>query len=319
MTKETKQCIHPEHWIHSKKKKPLDIPSDAKYCIYCGQPQYDVSGDIESIKQQLSRFESNFARYIDNTLSIKKDVSAIARDTTKKVEAIEERIVVLEGKFDSVSKKLNEDKNMINQLCQTLLELIIQDPDMKKFGEAIRSFTSSSIEYISDIIIDEFLSEGKRLTQILKLVIEIDALLEGKTGSFVEKIKEIANETETIVKDYEPIRLNIVPFEEYISQNVSDFVKAAPVDMYINAVKDIYIESIRNFAKMCKQNIDKWAIIRFSRKDIELEKFIEKDIPVLFKIIEDEKDNMKPDVKSQIEALQQELFSLSGFSKIDLA
>lgn len=151
------------------------------------------------------------------------------------------------------------------------------------------------------------------------MVTEINALLKGKTEHFVEKIKKIADEAGTVISDYEPISLDIVPFEEYISQNVKDFAKATPVDVYIEAVKDRYIESIRNFAKKCKQNIDKWAIIRLSRKDIELEKFIEKDIPILFKFIEDEKDNMEPDVKNQIETLQQKLFSFSGLSKIDLA
>lgn len=134
MEKETKQCIHPEHWIHSKKNKSLDIPSDAKYCIYCGQPQYDISGDIEGIKQQLSRFESNFARYIDNTLSLKKDVSATSRDIVKKIGAMEEQIIILEGKVDLVAKNLNEDRNVINQLCQALLEITIQDRCEKIWG-----------------------------------------------------------------------------------------------------------------------------------------------------------------------------------------
>jgi len=311
---ETKKCIHSRHPVHSEKKKPLDIPIDAEYCIYCGLPQYDMSEAIENIKQVVDEFKKGLAEF---SPSPKQEINE-KDPIMQKTETAMNKLMDLGNRIEALEKTANEGNDIINKLCQALLDITNQDPDMRKFGESVHSFTSNLVKEVSYIIIDECLSEGKRLMQILALVIEVNALLGGKADFLVEKIKKITDEAKMSIEDYDPASFDMIPFADYISQNARDFVKISPVDMYLKAVKDMYAESLHEFAKRVNQNISKWRDVWSKRDDIEFEKIVKNDIPILFKIIEAEKDVMKDDIKIRIEEKWQELFRLSGLSEIDL-
>jgi hypothetical protein len=243
----------------------------------------------------------------------------IAGEISVVINAQSTKISNLNAKIDTMAKQLEEDQNTIAKLCQVLLDITTKDPDMRKFGKNIQSFTSNLLEEGSEILFDECLNEGRKLVRISELVSESNTLLKGKVDSLVERIKGIADEARITGEDYKPMSLGIPPFEQYISQNAKNLAENSPIDMYLGVVQEEYTRSLREFAKKVKRNIDKWAIIRFAGKDKELEQFIEKDIPTLFKIIEAAKDDMESGAKSEIEAKLEELFNLSGLSGIDLA
>jgi hypothetical protein len=312
-----KKCIHPEHPVHAQKRKPLEIPDDAKYCTYCGLPQEDVLG---AMKQVITKSLSELREELSKELKqISYPVERMISPDERIIIGVLEKVSELEGNITTMAEQLKEDQNTIAKLCQVLLDITMKDPAMRQFGENIQSFTSNFQENVSEILFDECLNEGRKLVRISELVSEINTLLKGKADSFVEKIKGIADEAKITGGDYKPMSLGIPPFEQYTSQNAQNLTENSPIDMYLDAVQEEYAKSLRKFAKKVKQNIDKWAIIRFAGKDKELEQFIEKDIPTLFKIIEAEKDGMESGTKSEIEAKQEELFKLSGLSKIDLA
>jgi hypothetical protein len=319
-----KKCIHPEHPVHAKKRKPLEIPDDAKYCTYCGLPQEDVLGAMKQvITKSLSELREELDKVFQTLPQKEHDIAEkehdIAGEISVVINAQSTKISNLNAKIDTMAKQLEEDQNTIAKLCQVLLDITTKDPDMRKFGKNIQSFTSNLLEEGSEILFDECLNEGRKLVRISELVSESNTLLKGKVDSLVERIKGIADEARITGEDYKPMSLGIPPFEQYISQNAKNLAENSPIDMYLGVVQEEYTRSLREFAKKVKRNIDKWAIIRFAGKDKELEQFIEKDIPTLFKIIEAAKDDMESGAKSEIEAKLEELFNLSGLSGIDLA
>jgi hypothetical protein len=329
-----KKCIHANHPVHLKKGRTLDIPDDAKYCPNCGLPQEDILGVVNQIQSDLHKLKADikdeigkFSSKVKNERIIKEaNKSPLLQEKEAKLKTEINDLVTKElGSINSQINRIDEldqyvakialqikvDQDTIFGMCQNLDHITNKDSDMKKYGADIQSFVSNMMMYVTDIIPVKFLNEAQKLLSIYKSVLEINSLIDGKALPFLNKIKDMLEAIQISTEEHKTKNYEVPTFSNFISQEPKPTYGSSTVANYLNVISNIYNESIREFGKSIRQNMDKWAIARFKHIDRDLNSFIDDDIPKLIKIVEIEKEKIDPGKKGFLNAKERELISVS--------